>query len=185
MKSKLEKIAYGVAALVAIALAVIAVQPSAFSIERSVVIAAPAERIHPHIASVRAMDAWSPWTKLDPKLQVTYSGPESGVGAQSDWSGPDMGRGRVTVTAVRPPSEVEMRLEMFEPMAASNRVLFTLVPDANGTEVTWRMEGENGFVSKAFSLIADMDAMVGGEFAKGLAALRTLVEAEARAHAAR
>ncbi len=185
MKSKLEKIAYGVAAFVAIALALVAVQPSAFSVERSVVIQAPAERIHPHIASVRAMDVWSPWTKLDPKLEIAYSGPESGVGAQSDWRGPDMGRGRVTVTAVRPPSEVEMRLEMFEPMAASNRVLFTLVPESDATKVTWRMEGTNGFLGKAFSLFGDMDAMVGGEFAKGLAALQSLVEAEARAHAAR
>lgn len=185
MKSKLEKIAYGVAALVAIALAVVAMQPSAFSVERSVVIQAPAERIYGHIASVRAMDVWSPWTKLDPKLSVAYSGPESGVGAQSDWQGPDMGKGRVTVTAVRPPAEIEMRLDMFEPMAGSNRVLFTLVPESDATKVTWRMDGTNGFVGKAFSLFGDMDSMIGGEFAKGLAALQSLVEAEMRAQAAR
>ena len=163
------------AALVVLAL-VVALQPAAFVVERRTQIAAPPERVYGHIASLRAMDAWSPWVRMDPQLKVAYEGPESGVGARSSWQGPDMGEGRLTVTGAQPGREVEMRLEMLSPMRATNRIVFTLLPADGGTEVTWRMEGRNGFFGKAVALVAGMDGMVGGPFEQGLAALKTLVE---------
>jgi hypothetical protein len=39
------------------------------------------------------------------------------------------------------------------------------------------MSGKNGFVSKAFSLCMDMDKMVGGDFEKGLAQMKSASEA--------
>jgi hypothetical protein len=176
----LKKLAIASAAMLAIAAATIALQPSAFVVERTVSIDAPAARIHPHIASVRAMDAWSPWVKMDPQMQTVYDGPESGVGSRSSWEGPQMGKGRVTVVAVAPDA-IEMKLEMLEPMAATNRVIFRLEPRGTATDVTWHMEGTNGFVGKAMSLVMSMDRMIGDEFAKGLAALKAQVESGSQA----
>ena len=180
----LKKIALTLGAVVVLAAVVIALQPSEFAIERSVSIEAPARLVYGHIASVRAMDVWSPWSKMDPQLQTVYDGPDSGVGARSSWEGPQMGKGRVTVTATAPDREIEMKLEMLAPMAATNRVLFTLSPSGETTAVTWRMEGANGFVGKAMSLVMNMETMVGDEFARGLGSLKTLVEAEAQQRAA-
>ncbi len=45
------------------------------------------------------------------------------------------------------------------------------------------MTGTNDFLGKAFSLVADMDAMIGKDFDKGLAAMRTEAEAEAKRRA--
>jgi hypothetical protein len=39
------------------------------------------------------------------------------------------------------------------------------------------MDGENNFMSKAFSLVMDMDKMIGGDFEKGLASMKTVAEA--------
>ena len=175
-----KKIGLALVAAIALAAVIVAAQPSAFAIERSVSIEAPASLIYGHIASVRAMDVWSPWSKMDPQLQTVYDGPESGVGARSSWEGPKMGKGRVTVTAAAADREVEMKLEMLAPMAATNRVLFTLSPRGETTAVTWRMEGTNGFVGKAMALVMNMETMVGDEFARGLGSLKTLVEAEAQ-----
>jgi hypothetical protein len=177
----LKKLAWGLGIVLLVLVAVVAMQPSAFRIERTLAIQAPPEVILPHITSLRAMDVWSPWVKLDPKLKVDYAGPESGVGARSSWEGPEMGKGRLEVTGLEPPRKVEMRLEMLEPMSASNRVTFLLEPSSAGTDVTWRMEGENDFAGKLFSLLMDMDQMVGGEFDRGLASLKALVETEATA----
>jgi len=167
----LEKLALGVLAGVVLLAAVVLAQPSAFVVERSAAIEAPPELLYRHIENLRALDAWMPWSKMDPQLKTAYEGPEAGEGARSSWEGPQMGRGRLTITAVKPDREVEMRLEMLEPLAATNRVLFTLAPAGRATTVTWRMEGRNGFVGKAFGLFVDMDAMVGGQFEKGLADL--------------
>jgi hypothetical protein len=174
-----KKLALGLAAVVILLTALIALQPSTFVVERSLVIGAPAAVVYPHIASLRAMDAWSPWARMDASLKTVYAGPEAGVGSRSAWEGPEMGKGRIAITAVKPDQEVEMQLEMLTPLPATNRILFRLDPQAGGTGVTWRMEGRNAFVGKALSLVMDMDTMVGGEFEKGLAALKTLAETEA------
>ena len=173
-----KKLLLGLAVLVAIGVVFVALQPAEFSVERSHVVAAPAEQIYPHIASLRAMDVWSPWVKMDPKLKIVYEGPEAGVGARSSWEGPEMGKGRLEITRAAAPREVDMQLTMLEPMAATNQIRFRLEPASAGTEVSWSMRGRNGFLGKLFSLFLDMDTMVGGEFAKGLAALERQVETE-------
>jgi hypothetical protein len=61
--------------------------PDTFQIERSATINAPSEKIFPLINDFRQWRAWSPWENLDPALQRTFSGPESGVGAVYEWAG--------------------------------------------------------------------------------------------------
>jgi hypothetical protein len=41
------------------------------------------------------------------------------------------------------------------------------------------MSGKNNFVAKAFCLFMNMDKMVGGDFEKGLAQLKTVAEGAA------
>ncbi len=159
----------------------IALQPSDFAIERSATIQAPPSLIYAHIQSPRAMNEWSPFAQGDPQMKIVYDGPQGGVGARSSWDSAKLGKGRMTVTDVKPDQEVEMKLEFISPMEATNRALFTLVPDGEATRVTWRMEGHNGFIQKAVGLVINMDKMVGGEFEKGLASMKTLAEADQRA----
>jgi hypothetical protein len=174
-----KRVALGLVAALAALAAVVALQPAAFTVERSLAIAAPADVVQAHIQDLRAMDAWSPWVAMDPQMKIAYAGPPAGVGARSSWEGPQMGKGRLTVTAVEPGREVEMQLEMIEPMPATNRIFFTLAEAGGATNVTWRMEGRNGFVGKALALVMDMDEMVGGPFEQGLASLRRVAEADA------
>jgi hypothetical protein len=176
----LKTFAIALAAVLLGLAALVAVQPASFVVERSTVVEAPAAVVYAHIQNLRAMDAWSPWARMDPGMEITYEGPPAGVGARSSWEGPEMGRGRLTITAAKPDREVEMRLEMLAPMQATHRVLFTLAPADSGTEVSWRMEGTNGFVGKAIALFMDMDRMVGGPFEQGLASLATVAESERR-----
>ena len=115
MTGKVRRVALGALVLAVAGAAFVAAQPSAFVVERSARVAAAPEVVYGHIASLRAMDAWSPWVRMDAQLKVAYEGPESGVGARSSWEGPEMGTGRLTVTVVEPGREVEMRLEMLSP----------------------------------------------------------------------
>lgn len=180
-----KKLALGSCALVVLLVAVVAMQPASFAVERATSIQAPVEIVYGHIESLRAMDRWSPFAQMDPQMKISYEGPEAGVGAVSSWEGPQMGKGRLTITAVKPPQQIEMRLEMLAPMQATNRILFTLAPSDTSTRVTWRMEGRNGFLGKAIGLVVNMDAMVGGDFEKGLASLKSSAEADAAKLASR
>lgn len=175
----LRKIALGLGAVVGVLVAAIAMQPSSFTVERSAAIEAPADIVYGHIQNLRAMDAWSPWARMDPQMEIAYEGPEAGVGARSSWEGPQMGKGRLNITAVKPDQEVDLEREMMAPVKATHRVVFTLASTGGATNVTWRMDGTNGFVGKALAPFMDMDEMVGDPFERGLASLKTLAEADA------
>ena len=118
-------------------------------------------------------------------MKKTFSGAESGTGAAYHWVGEkDVGEGRMTIAAATPPQRVEIKLEFIKPFAATNTTTFTFTPEAGGTKVSWLMEGQNNFMSKAFSLFMNVDAMVGKDFEKGLAQLKEISETEAKRRAA-
>jgi uncharacterized protein YndB with AHSA1/START domain len=161
-------------------------RPAAFRIERSATIKASPAQVAALLTDFHAWEGWSPWAKLDPKMKTTYSGAATGVGAVYEWTSADdqVGAGRMTITEVKPDEHVAIKLEFLKPFAASNLTEFNLVRDAEFTLVTWRMSGANdSFVGKAFSMVMNMDQQVGGDFDKGLAALKHLAE-EAAAKAA-
>ena len=119
----------------------------------------------------------SPWAKLDPSMKKTHEGAPAGTGAIYSWSGNDqVGEGRMTLTESRPSELIRIKLEFMKPFAATNTTEFTFKPEGNQTMVTWSMFGMNNFIAKAFGLFMNMDKMVGGDFEKGLASMKSVVE---------
>jgi hypothetical protein len=155
----------------------VALRPAAFRIARSTTIAAPASVIFPHVNDLHAWEAWSPFEKIDPNMKRSYEGPRAGVGASQVWSGNSQaGEGRSTITESHPNDHIRLKLEFKRPMKATNTADFTFKPEGAQTVVTWSMSGENGFMGKAFSMIVNMDKMLGKEFDKGLASLKSVAE---------
>jgi hypothetical protein len=148
-----------------------------FEVVRSTTIAAPAERLHGLIDDFRAWRAWSPWEDLDPALRRDYSGAESGVGARYAWEGNrKAGKGSMEIVGSTP-ERIEIRLSFERPWRATNPVVFTLAPAADGaTEVTWRMSGTNRGFAALFSKLLSMDRMLGKDFEKGLARMKAAAE---------
>jgi hypothetical protein len=172
-----KKILIGVAAAIVLLVIVIATRPAEFRIERSTTIGAPPERAFALVNDFRAWSAWSPWEKLDPGMKRTHSGAPSGVGAVYGWSGnDDVGEGRMTIEKSDPSSTIGIKLEFIKPFAATNQTTFTFAPNGSSTKVTWAMDGKNGFAAKAASLFMDMDKLVGADFERGLASLKTIAE---------
>jgi uncharacterized protein YndB with AHSA1/START domain len=171
-------IAFALFALsVAALLAYVARKPDVCAVSRSLMIAAPAEKIFPLIDSPRAMNEWNPFPKADPNIAMSYSGPERGVGAVNDFSGNgQVGAGRAEIIESEAPRKIVVALTMTRPMRCANRVEFTLAPRGEGSLVTWAMTGRQPFIGKLFSLIFDPEKMCGGAFEKGLADLKTLAE---------
>jgi hypothetical protein len=85
----------------------------------------------------------------------------------------------MTITESRPNERVQLKLEFFKPMAGVSTTEFDFKLQGNQTEVIWIMAGKNNFIAKAFCLFMNMDKMIGGDFEKGLAGLKKVVEPEA------
>lgn len=174
----LKKIAIGVGIVVVLFIGLVATRPGALRVERSAKIAAPPAAVYAQVADFHAWAAWSPWEKLDPAMKKTFSGPETGPGASYAWAGNDkVGEGRMTVLSATPGQELTLKLEFFKPFAATDTASFKFAPDGRGTQVVWAMAGENNFAAKAMGIFMDMDKMIGGDFEKGLAQLKTVAEA--------
>jgi hypothetical protein len=157
----------------------IAMRPSEFRISRSAAMTAPAETAFAQVNDFHHWDAWSPWAKIDPTMKQTYEGPATGTGAIYSWSGDGKaGQGRMTITESRPSDLILIKLEFMKPFQATNTTEFTFKPDANQTRVTWSMFGQHNFMMKAFGLFMNMDKMLGAEFDKGLASMKSVVEAK-------
>lgn len=156
----------------------VSLQPADFRIERSIAIAAPVAVVFGRVNDLHRWQEFSPWAKLDPTATNTFEGPSAGVGASFAWSGDDkIGQGRMTITESRPDELIQMRLEFLRPIVATNTTEFAFQPQGEATLVTWSMTGRNDFMGKAAGLMMNMDEMVGADFEKGLADLKSLSEA--------
>jgi Polyketide cyclase / dehydrase and lipid transport len=172
-------IVIGLAVLIGIFVAIVAMQPSAFRIERSATMSAPAAAAFAQVNDFHNWDGWSPWAKLDPTMKQTYEGSAAGTGAKYSWLGnKQVGEGRMAITESRPNEFIRIDLQFIQPFKASNISEFSFKPDGQKTTVTWSMTGTKNFIFKAMGLFMSMDKMVGKDFEKGLASIREIVEAK-------
>jgi hypothetical protein len=170
-------VAVGVLVAVAAILILAATKPDGFRIERSVTIQASAERIFPLINDFHDWSQWAPQDREDPSIQRTYSGPASGVGAASEWTGSGKaGSGKMSITESAAPSRVVIDVHFVKPFAAHNVNVFTLEPEGTATKVTWTMEGTNLYFMKLMSVFSSIDRMMGGHFESGLRDLKAAAE---------
>ena len=168
-----------VAALLAIFMVVVALQPSTFRVERTATMAAPPADVFAQVNDFHNWDAWSPWAKRDPKMKATYEGPSEGEGAIYRWAGNDeVGEGGMTITESRQSDLIRIKLEFLKPYASTCATEFTFEPKDDQTAVKWSMAGQNTFIGKMFCLFMNMDKMIGGDFEKGLAHMKAVVEAK-------
>jgi uncharacterized protein YndB with AHSA1/START domain len=154
-----------------------ATRPDAFRVERSAVIQAPPERVFALINDFRHWTAWSPWEKIDPQLKRSYSGAASGMGAAYAWEGDrNVGSGRMEISESSAPARILIKLDFIKPLEGHNIAEFTLTPGPQGTTVTWAMFGPSPYISKLMGVFISMDRMIGGQFEKGLATMKTVAE---------
>lgn len=180
MKKLFKWLGVGLAVIaggIAVFLGVAAMRPAHFSVERSATIQAQPEVVHGYVNDLRKFQTWSPWAKMDPTMKSSFSGPASGPGQEYHWVGNgQVGEGSMKITESKPGQLVRMKLDFIKPFQASNDVDFEFKPAAGGTQVRWVMSGENGLMGKAMCMVMNMDKMVGGDFEKGLASLKSKAE---------
>ena len=170
-----------IAVILAIAIAAIlvlaATKPNTLRVQRSVGINAPPERIFPLISDFHQWLTWSPYEQKDPAMKRTYSGPESGSGAVYAWDGnKNVGSGRMEILDASAPSKIVIKLDFFKPFEGHNTAEFTMLPQGDGTHVTWVMHGPANFMSRLIQVFMNLDSMIGRDFEAGLANLKKLTE---------
>lgn len=175
------KILIALAVIVVVLAVVIATRPSEFRVERTATISAPAPVVFAQVNDFHKWEAWSPYVKRDPAMKKSFEGAPAGVGAIYTWSGNrEVGEGRMTIIESRPSEQIRIKLEFVRPFAGTSTAEFTFKPEADRTAVTWSLDCRNNFPAKAMGLVMNMDRMIGADFEKGLAQMKSIAEAAPR-----
>ena len=149
--------------------------PSTFSVQRSVEINAAPRKIYDLVVEPRKWQDWSVWTRRDPNMRITYSGPPFGMGAKWAWVSKSEGTGSMEFTRVEPDRAVEYALSFADFNMRSTGAL-RMEPNGNSTRVTWTNTGDVGPNPLKHYLALMMDRFVGPDFEGGLANLKALAE---------
>ena len=168
----LRNVVIAIAVLLVLFLVIGFFLPSTFAVERSTVVAAPADSLWVRVATPRTWATWSAWTaKEDSTLAYTYAGPESGVGAVMRFTAQKMGNGELEIVEAVPGRVVgyELRLAGTD-MKVNGRV--TLEPEGDGTKVTWRDSGDLGGNVLLRYLVPMLNGNLAAAYEKNFAGLR-------------
>jgi len=169
-----------VAIVLVVLIVIVALQPSEFRVERSGSISAPSSVVFAQVNDLHKWEAWSPWAKLDPTAKNSFEGPVAGTGSSMAWVGNNkVGEGRMTITESRPDELIRFRLDFVKPFKGTNTAEFAFKSNGGQTVVTWSMSGKNTFMGKAIGLLLNCGKMIGSQFEKGLADLKSVSEAAA------
>lgn len=174
-----KKILMGLGLILAGFVIVAAVKSEDYLIKRDIVINAKPEAIFSIIVNTKKTDSWMPWKETDPNIQMSYSGPEEGVGAISSWDSPgQMGTGKAEVVGIVPNQSVQTKITYTKPMVMNQDSEFILTPMGENTQMTWKVTGKQPFIARLMCALTftDVDKYVGGMFEKGLQKLKSMVE---------
>lgn len=162
-------------ALIALLLVVGMLLSPTFKVVRSAQINAAPDKIYPLVASLKAWQQWGAWQQRDPAMQTEYRGPETGVGAVSEWKSKSQGDGRMTIVEAEAGKRVKFEL-YFPDFGTTSYGTLQFEAVGGGTQVTWTMDGDMGKnpVNRWMGLM--MDKMVGPDFETGLKNLKALAE---------
>lgn len=172
-----RRIMLWVGVLLIVAIAAAYMLPRNVRVERSATIGAPQATLFTLLNSFKQFNRWSPWFELDPGAKYTHEGPGAGVGARLSWVGNPrtLGSGSQTITASEPYEKIAADVD-FGQGGGPARQVYTLTAEGTGTKLTWSMEVDLGMnpIARYFGL--GFEGMIGRDFEKGLALLKTFAE---------
>jgi hypothetical protein len=155
-----------------------ALQPDRIAITRAAHIEARPEALFALVDDFHEWPRWAPQDRTDPRMQRSYGGASSGIGAESDWtSAGRSGSGRMRIIAATIPSQITVQVDFEKPFKAHNINEFSFASEGSGTHVTWAMQGTNVYLAKIMSVFVNMDRMMGAHFEAGLRNLKDVAEA--------
>lgn len=138
-------------------------------IEKSITIAASAEKVRCIISDFNHWEYWSPWLILEPGVKVKVSA----NGKKQEWDGSRIGAGEMTILAEKD-TEINYDLTFLKPWKSKATVDFLIKPEGENTILTWTMDGSLPFFM--FWMKNMMERMVGMDYDRGLLMLKDYIE---------
>ncbi|GAA4390664.1 SRPBCC family protein [Hymenobacter koreensis] len=177
----LKKIGLGLLGLVVVLAVVGMLLPRHVHVERSLTMQAPPAVVFEQVNTLQNWEAWSPWHKLDPNMQLTYAGPAAGAGASYSWLSQmsEVGNGTLRILHAIPHSRIDTEMVFDDNGKGQASYFFTSTPQ--GTKVTWTMDTDLGLNPVGRYVGLFIEGWVGQDYERGLRNLQQVVEGNSEA----
>ncbi len=152
------------------------VLPTSTHVERSIEIDAAPGVVFSFVADHQEFQKWSPWSSLDPNMEVKFSGPDVGLGSEMYWKGnEDVGEGTSTFIEYQPNSRATVALDFGAMGGGTSSYILESQDGGDKTKLTWTFDTEHKSPIERYIGVL-MDGMLGPSYESGLADLKTLAE---------
>ncbi|MGF1451853.1 MAG: SRPBCC family protein [Opitutales bacterium] len=143
---------------------------SSYSVERSVLVGAPASAVFARVRDFRQWPEWSPWLRAEPEAKLTFADD----GTSYAWEGDVVGSGSITRVEERTDEQLVMRLQFLKPFRSVATTTLAFASEGAQTRIAWRMEGAMPWF--LFWMIPMMKGWIAMDYDNGLAMLKDLAE---------
>ena len=145
-----------------------------FSVERSETIQRDVSDVYSSLANFNEWPHWSPWLCQEPDCPVIVDGAPGTLGHRQEWNGTFIGSGNMRLESTTENESLDYELNFLKPWKMTSRVGFNLSPAADGTKVTWWMDGKLPLF--LFFMKKKMDGFVGSDYQRGLSMFKEYLE---------
>jgi effector-binding domain-containing protein len=173
------KIFYWLLGIIAILVVVAFLLPKTYKVERTVCIKSNPDVIYGLTSNFQQWHLWAPWTKeTDSTVIFEMTGEAAQVGTSWKWNGDVLGNGEMILSGLLPGQLVAYDLA-FDHGKYQSKGKIIIENQGDSAKVAWLDEGDLGYnpINRYMGLI--MGKMLGPDFEKGLAKLKTVSETRA------
>jgi len=144
------------------------------TLERSIIIKAPASDVFDQLVKLKNFNKWSVWNNQDSSIKITYSGADGTVGATTTWSGDPAisGEGKIEIKEIEKDRRIVQAIQFISPEKVNATSTFSLEENKGITTVTWNFRLHTPRPWNIFNLFHSMEKQMGNDFEKSLAALK-------------
>ncbi len=121
------------------------------TIQKSVEINAPVEKVFEQVVYLENFPDWSPFLEADPTQKIEVKGTDGMVGAQYHWLG-NKGKdlGFQEIKEIKPQQYIRMECDIQKPFQAKPVFEYTFTQSGGGTKVTQDFALESGLIDAYF-----------------------------------
>ncbi len=138
----MKKILIGLGVVLALVLLVGFLLPAKMEVSKSIRINAPAGYVFEEINDLKRNSNWSYWNSLYEQMTVTYGSVSAGLGAVSEWDGPESGKGKMTIVESIPNQSIKMDLDFMDQGTA--QAWYTFATAGEETQLTTGFSSDMG-----------------------------------------
>jgi uncharacterized protein YndB with AHSA1/START domain len=168
-----------IAGIIVVVLVLALIAPKAYTVQRSLIIDRPRQRVFDYIKYLRNQDNYSKWVMTDPNKRMTYTGTDGTEGFIAAWDS-DMkqaGKGHQTIEKIIDGERIDIRVVFIRPFAGvADTYIATQSITDDTTTVKWAFDSKMAFPMNTILLFMNMDKMLGGDMEISLNNLKQILE---------